>query len=84
MNPVVVYTAALSMPAGAMWFTLLYSLPSTAGLFRTIRRNFASCLLSKQMLAFIGGGAVLGMGMTICGSVSFDVYNNNYFLAQKL
>lgn len=55
---------------GAGIFSFLSYLPQTSGYFNSARNNFASCLTSQTVLRSILGGAMIGVGMTLSGSVS--------------
>ena len=47
----------------------LSAFPPSRKIFGAIRENFSSSVEAKKVVAFALGGALLGSGMTICGSV---------------
>ena len=51
-------------------FSLLYALPATHNKFNTVRQHFSGGLSSYTCLSSVLGGAILGMGITLSGSVS--------------
>lgn len=52
-------------------FSFLAVLPVTRHYFVSVRKAFADCLTKQSVLNSMLGGAILGIGMTLSGSVSF-------------
>ena len=65
--------------AGLGSFIILNLLPPTHNLFSNMRDSFGGCVKSKRTAAFVVGGAILGVGMTLSGSVSFL---RNYLISE--
>ena len=55
---------------GLVSFILLSIFPPTRSLFDKVRSTFAGTVEPKKSIAFVMGGAILGMGMTVSGAVS--------------
>ncbi|MCG8621650.1 MAG: hypothetical protein MJE68_06575, partial [Proteobacteria bacterium] len=55
---------------GLLSFTLLSLFPPTRSLFDKVRLTFAKTVEPKKYIAFVMGGTILGMGMTVSGAVS--------------
>ena len=58
------------VPSGLVGFSVLSAISSTQNLFRRIRETYCSGYGTKTTIAFLLGGALLGTGMTVAGSVS--------------
>lgn len=54
--------------AGLVSFILLSIFPPTRSLFDKVRSTFAGTVEPKKSIAFVMGGAILGMGMTVSGA----------------
>lgn len=59
---------------GLVSFSILYVIPSTKKLFHQVREKYTTGLGAKRAVAFLIGGGLLGMGMTLAGSVSFTTF----------
>lgn len=55
---------------GSVCFFVLAVIPSTKKLFHQVRENYTIGLGARRIAAFIVGGSILGMGMTVSGAVS--------------
>ena len=64
------HTCTLESFTGLVVFILLSLLPPTRLLLDKVRTTFAQTVESKRWIAFVMGGAILGMGMTVSGAVS--------------
>ena len=55
---------------GVTGFVVIAVFPATRSQLRRARNSFRNCVHSKHIGIFAAGGAILGMGMTLAGSVS--------------
>ena len=55
---------------GVTGFVVIAVFPLTRDHLKGVRNTFRNCVKSKHISVFAAGGAILGMGMTLCGSVS--------------
>ena len=60
---------------GVTGFIVIAVLPVTRNHLKGARNSFKSCVQSKHIGVFLAGGAILGMGMTLSGSVSVSCIN---------
>ena len=56
--------------AGLVSFSMLSMIPATKKKFAVARQSFVAPLRSKGAVSSLVGGALLGMGMTLSGTVS--------------
>ena len=56
---------------GTLVFSVISILPPTKKFFNEISSSFAKGLHGQVIAKSMVGGAILGTGMTLCGSVSF-------------
>eukprot|EP00731_Ephydatia_muelleri_P028258 Em0019g1131a len=61
-----VFLSAVS--AGSCCFVVLAALPQTRKLFHCVQEDFASDVNGRQISAFLIGGGILGVGMTLAGA----------------
>ena len=57
--------------AGLGIFSLFYILPNTRRYLDAVRSNFSGCVRTQTVLSAILGGGILGIGITLAGSVSY-------------
>lgn len=73
--------------AGLVSFSVLSMIPATKKKFAVARQSFVAPLRSKGAVSSLVGGALLGMGMTLSGTVSISlsvvlVYSFSYIVSR--
>lgn len=55
-------------------FTVLYALPMTTKYFSRVRSGFSGCVHNQTLPSLVLGGSIIGVGMTLAGTVRAMVY----------